>query len=98
MLRKNTHTPTSSNIEKIDAKVVNNVNTRSPTGNFTKQFGGSHEHAQIYRVKPDIIMRLSNSDIIKILQNPDKSKLSHEANSSKWVQQPETTIYEHSLQ
>ena len=65
-------------METLDAKVVNNVNTKSPTGNLTKQFGDSHEHAQIYRVKPDIMMRLSNSDIIKILQNPDKSKLSHE--------------------
>ena len=71
MLRKNTHTPPSSNMETLDAKVVNNVNTKSPTGNFTKQFGGSREHAQIYRVKPDVMMRLSNSDIIKILQNPD---------------------------
>ena len=44
----------------------------------TKQFGGNSEHAKVYQVKPDPMIRYSNTDLIKILQNPHKSKLSHE--------------------
>ena len=43
----------------------------------TKQFGGNSENAQVSQVKPDPMIRYSNTDLIKILQNPDKSKLSY---------------------
>ena len=44
----------------------------------TKQFDGYGEQAQVYGVIQDVLIRYSNANIIKTVQNPDKPKMSHE--------------------
>ena len=56
-----------------DTSAVSSVN------NGTIQCGGNADNAQVYLLRPDANMKYSNTEIIQILQNPDKQKLSHVA-------------------
>ena len=41
------------------------------------QYGGSSEQAQVYTVRSDMSEKFTNTEIVQILQNPNKFKLSH---------------------
>ena len=41
------------------------------------QYGGNSEQAQVYTVRSDTSEKFTNTEIVQILQNPNKCKLSH---------------------